>query len=372
MRSRPIRDTNGGTGTPGFLASQGPGDYDLPGRGGVNEWRQNYFNGPWFATADVELVNGQATLPLRISDDAVPDGNDTVVWTIDADAPFGFSQKTYRFNENEANNQNNGIVPIKLSSDSQIKTVTITIENNNSVFNSIVGDATNNSLYGGNGNDAVYAKAGNDYVNGWKGNDRLNGGAGNDTLLGDFGNDYLNGGAGNDKLYGQVGNDVLDGSTGNDSLYGAAGNDILLGWDGNDTLRGSNGDDILKGQVGNDWLAGDFGNDRLTGGVGVDKFVFYSASEGIDTLIDFSQQEDDKLVVSASGFNGGLAIGDLLPKQFTIGSAAADTSDRFIYDSSAGGLFYDRDGIGGYYGQQQIAILAPGLSLSSGGFSVIA
>lgn len=357
--------------TPGFLANQGPGDYDVPGRGEINKWFQNYFEGPWFATADVELVNGQATLPLRIFDDAVSDGSKTIEWTIDADAPFGFSQKTYHFNETEANNQNNGIVPIQLSSDSKIKTATIVIENNNSVFNPITGSNGNNSLDGGNGNDVIHAKAGNDYVNGHKGNDRLYGEAGNDTLVGDLGNDYLNGGDGNDKLYGKAGNDVLDGGKGNDRLYGSAGNDVLLGWDGNDALRGSDGDDILKGQAGNDWLSGGSGNDRLTGNAGVDQFVLSTPLEGIDTLLDFNKQEGDKLLASKSGFGGGLAIGNLLPKQFTIDSAAADASDRFIYNSSAGKLYFDRDGVGGQ-AQQQIAILAPDLSLSSSDFSVIA
>jgi len=39
--------------------------------------------------------------------------------------------------------------------------------------------------------------------------------------------------------------------------------------------------------------------------------------------------------------------------QFKLGTAAGDTSDRFIYDKSTGTLFFDSDGIGG--GQVQFA-----------------
>lgn len=63
-------DTGIGIATPSLLASQETGDYDVPGQGGVNEWQQNIFGEPWFATADIEFVNGQASVPLRIIDDA--------------------------------------------------------------------------------------------------------------------------------------------------------------------------------------------------------------------------------------------------------------------------------------------------------------
>lgn len=319
-----VTDTRGGIGTVIFLATQGTGDYDVPGEGSVNEWQQN-FVGSWFAEADVEFVDGQASIPLRLLNDNVVDGNDTIVWKISDSASFGFSQKTYTFSEDDANNQNNGIVRIKLSLESSIKTATIIIEDSKSVFNPINGNAANNSLYGGNGNDIIYAKAGNDYVNGQRGNDRLYGEAGNDSLLGASGNDYLNGGSGKDKLYGEAGNDNLDGLTGNDSLDGGIGADILLGYDGNDYLNGSNGNDLLKGQAGNDTLIGGSGRDRLTGGAGADKFVFDSPSEGIDTIPDFKHSEGDKIQVSASGFG-----------------IRQDQYDKFTFNRSTGALFFEQ------------------------------
>ena len=331
----PVRDdTIGATASPIFLASQGPGDYDLPGQGRVNEWKQNYGQ-TWSATANIQFINGKASLPLRIFDDAVVDGNDTIKWTIGNSDSFGFSKQTYTFSEDDAYNQNNGIVRIDLSPNSTIKTATITIKEATSVFTPIIGNANNNSLYGGDSNDRVYAKAGNDYVNGRNGNDHLYGEAGNDTLYGGFGKDYLNGGFDKDKLYGQDGNDTLDGLTGDDSLYGAAGDDILLGWDGKDYLSGGNGNDIIKGQAGNDTLAGGFGSDRLTGGSGSDKFVFSSASDKIDYIIDFNRWESDKIQVSASGF--GIGQGQY---------------DKFTYYSSTGALFFE---------QTQLASLQPNL-----------
>lgn len=319
-----VIDTGTSIGTPQFLSSsENLADYDVPANGGVNDWQQN-FDDPWFATADVEFVDGQASIPLQILNDSVADGNDTIVWTISDTAPFGFSQQTYIFSESDANNENNGIVPIELSLDSSIKTATIIIEDSNSVFTSLSGTAANDSLSGGDGNDVVYAKAGNDDLNGRKGNDNLYGEAGNDNLRGYSGNDYLNGGYGKDKLYGEASKDILEGLTGDDSLYGGAGNDNLLGYSGNDFLNGGNGNDILKGEAGDDTLVGSSGSDRHTGGNGADTFVFYSPLEGIDTITDFNSSEGDKIQVAASGF--GIAQG-----QF----------DKFMYNSSTGTLFFE-------------------------------
>jgi Ca2+-binding RTX toxin-like protein len=330
-----VIDTGSATATPSLIASQGTGDYDVPGQGGVNEWQQNIFGEPWFATADVEFVGGKASIPIRIIDDAEADGNKTIEWTISDSAAFGFSQETYIFNEDDANNENNGVVSVDLSLNSTIKTATIIIEDSTTDFNPITGNAANNSLYGGDGNDIVYAKAGNDNVDGRKGNDHLYGEAGNDTLLGKLGNDYLNAGGGKDKLYGEAGNDVLEGLTGNDSIYGGTGNDILLGYEDNDYLNGGNGNDIIKGQAGNDTFIGGSGNDRLTGRAGADTFVFYSPSDGIDTIRDFNRSDSDKIQVSASGF--GIGQGQY---------------DKFRYDSSTGALFFE---------ETQLARLQPDL-----------
>lgn len=53
------------------------------------------------------------------------------------------------------------------------------------------------------------------------------------------------------------------------------------------------------------------------------------------------------------------------------GDGGTDASDRFIYNPSTGGLFFDVDGVGGL-GQTQFASLSKGLNLTSNDFSIIA
>jgi Ca2+-binding RTX toxin-like protein len=201
----------------------------------------------------------------------------------------------------------------------------------NSLDNVITGSSSNNQLYDNAG--------GNDSLIGGAGNDTIDSGAGNDTILGGEGNDLLDGWAGNDLLDGGDGDDLID-----DTINGGAGNDTLIGGAGNDTFR-----------LG-------AGNNILTGGTGADKFTFYSSTQGIDTITDFRLQEGDKLVVSASGFGGGLQVGALAWNQFIIGSAATTAAHRFIYNPSTGAMFFDADGTGST-AQVQIATLSPNLPL---------
>jgi predicted outer membrane repeat protein len=79
---------------------------------------------------------------------------------------------------------------------------------------------------------------------------------------------------------------------GNNTLIGTAGDDILDGGVGKDTLQGAEGNDQLLGGSGNDILIGDAGNDTLIGGQGKDRFVYQNLTEGIDTIQDFSRQQD--------------------------------------------------------------------------------
>ncbi|MGK7890981.1 MAG: hypothetical protein AB4042_16755, partial [Leptolyngbyaceae cyanobacterium] len=123
-------------------------------------------------------------------------------------------------------------------------------------------------------------------------------------------------------------------------------NDIINTQDGNDILRGLAGNDILRGGDGNDILVGGDGNDQLTGGSGADRFQFDTITEGIDTIKDFDRTESDRLVLSTNGFNSDLVTGILNESQFSVGSAAVRESDRLIYNSSTGQIFFDPDGTG--------------------------
>ncbi|MEH2290652.1 MAG: calcium-binding protein [Nostoc sp.] len=288
----------------------------------------------------------------------------------------------------------------------------------------LVGSTGNDTLRSGNGNDTIDGGAGEDLldISFSKGNHLLNGGDGNDSLQAqsniydEFGNyvgssasgdNTLNGGAGNDTLdiYGSADDNLLDGGDGNDSLraintsgnntliggvgddtldvYGSSAN-ILNGGDGNDsliasgaignnTLEGGSGDDTLRGGSGDAIIIGGKGNDRLFGEGGIDTFVFNSFDEGLDLIRDFgANNEPNELIqVSAAGFGGGLSAGVLQASQFTLGESATTSSQRFIYNSTTGALFFDQDGSAGAFTQVQFAGLSPGLSLTNNNFVVV-
>lgn len=124
---------------------------------------------------------------------------------------------------------------------------------------------------------------------------------------------------------------------GDDVLYGSGGNDVMFGGSGNDTLFGQNGNDVLYGGAG---------NDTLSGGNQADRFVFLASDNGgTDTITNFT----------ATGANADtLDISDLL-----INYNPA-TPSTFIHFTESGGntiVSVDRDGSGGSYGFQDVAIL---------------
>jgi Ca2+-binding RTX toxin-like protein len=141
----------------------------------------------------------------------------------------------------------------------------------------------------------------------------------------------------------------------------------IKGTDFNDTLNGGTGNDSLLGNTGDDRLFGGSGSDTLAGGQGRDSLVFGRPSEGIDTITDFSVN-DDTLVFSAS-FDAGLVAGSVTSQMFRIGTAATTNEHRFIYNAGSGDLFYDSDGVGANE-QIKIAALETNLSLTNNNFLV--
>ncbi|MGI0482621.1 hypothetical protein ACN4EE_17780 [Geminocystis sp. CENA526] len=269
----------------------------------------------------------------------------------------------------------------------------------------LLGDVYNNNLVGTTGNDTIQGLAGNDTLQGLNGNDLLEGGIGADSIIGGIGTDTLNGGAGADTMRGGLGNDtyyvdntgdrvvenadsgidtvrstitytlgnnlenlILEGTaningtgnTLNNSITGNSSNNILNGGDGNDTLIGGNG---------NDTIIGGAGNDSLTGGSGNDFFRFNSPSEGIDRITDFNVV-DDTILISRSGFGGGLPLGELSANRFRIGSSASTPDHRFFYNTNNGGLFFDVDG-NGATSAVRIATLNTGLAMTNADIVVI-
>jgi Ca2+-binding RTX toxin-like protein len=147
-----------------------------------------------------------------------------------------------------------------------------------------------------------------------------------------------------------VGSDDIDGTGNNlaNFLFGNAGSNLLRGGTGRDDLDGWLGNDVLKGGADKDSLVGGQGQDKLAGGGGSDEFVFYDRSEGGDTITDFKNQSgnNDRFVIEASDFKGGLEVGRLSADAFqTSSDHAADKADtRFIFDTSDNTLWFDKNG----------------------------
>jgi serralysin len=222
------------------------------------------------------------------------------------------------------------------------------------------------------------------------------GGSGYDVMIGNIANNLLYGGDGNDYIYGAEGNDVIYGDAGADTMIGGTGNDIFVVDNTSDVVTetstiateidtvysavdyrlvmnveqlvlygtsdikgagnsldniivGNSGANVLDGGAGNDTLLGGYGNDYLFGGYGADWFYFANKTEGGDTIGDFAVGTD-KIGISAAGFGGGLISGSTVnASQFltvTTGATAITSSQRFIYNSTFGELFFDADGYG--------------------------
>jgi Ca2+-binding RTX toxin-like protein len=208
----------------------------------------------------------------------------------------------------------------------------------------------------GSGNELdneIRGNAGHNVLDGGSGADMLRGRAGDDTYLVDNVSDQVIEAASegvdtviasvNFTLRDQVNNLIL---SGRDSLNGTGNSQ-------NNILTGNAGDNQLDGRAGNDLLVGLLGDDVLSGGVGADRFVLNRAREGVDQVVDFSQQQGDRVVVTADAFPG-LSIGRLGRDQFVAAATAQDAEDRFVYRRQTGELFYDADGRGGV-GQVKIA-----------------
>lgn len=184
----------------------------------------------------------------------------------------------------------------------------------------------------------------------------------------------INGTAANNTL---AGSNVLD-----DTINGLGGNDLLNGHGGNDQLDGGTGNDTILGGDGNDVLIGGLGADVLTGGAGADRFIFdvqpitttlsrfrLVQTSNADTITDFDVFNDT--MVFARSVYSALGVGSTLAADaFAIGTAATTATQRLIYNSATGGLFYDADG-NAAGAAQQVATLSTNLALTVDDFLII-
>ena len=144
-----------------------------------------------------------------------------------------------------------------------------------------------------------------------------------------------------------------------------------------ENIKGTDFEDRLTGNSENNILTGGDGSDTLTGGGGADSFIYNNPNQGSDFIADFSI--DDRFIISASGFEGGLVAGvDLSETEASTGvfvSSSAPTSlgnsANFLYENDTGILSYDRDGSGSAVAST-IAVLPDLPELSSEQFTIVA
>ncbi|TIW17507.1 MAG: glycosyl hydrolase family protein [Mesorhizobium sp.] len=132
-------------------------------------------------------------------------------------------------------------------------------------------------------------------------------------------------------------------------------------------LTGNESAQTIQGNAGANVINGRGGADKLSGFGGNDTFVFNSAlgNGNVDRITDFNQ---DKIHLDDAIF-AGLHLGGLPSAAFFAGTAAHDSSDHIIYNSTTGSLSFDSDGAGGA-SQTQFATLSPHLSLTAASFYV--
>ena len=208
----------------------------------------------------------------------------------------------------------------------------------------------------------------------------------------------------------------LTGNAANNVLNGRAGADVMVGQDGDDTyFVDSEGDEVIEepnegidtvsssitytlganvqrlvllgtsaingfgnglanqitGNTASNVLSGGRGNDRLTGRDGRDTFLFPAPLDGstnVDRVLDFNVV-DDTIRLNGAVFTAFATNGALSEAMFRSGAAAADSSDRILYDPANGNVRYDADGTGPT-GAVRFAVVPAGLAMTSADFVV--
>jgi Ca2+-binding RTX toxin-like protein len=229
---------------------------------------------------------------------------------------------------------------------------------------------TNNAGHGAinlTGNALVQSILGNAGVN------RLSdgGGAGADSLTGLAGNDvYIIGNSHTTIIEGALGG-TADRVTTSVSFTLAADDHIEFlsttnrAGTGAMALGGNTLAQTILGNDGADRIDGGAGADTLSGFGGADRFAFSTALTlaNIDRITDFNVPADT-IVLDHTLF--GLPAGRTLATTAFYKSAAGlahDASDRIIYDTDSGALFYDSNGTA-LGGRHQFATLAAHLALT--------
>ncbi len=126
---------------------------------------------------------------------------------------------------------------------------------------------------------------------------------------------------------------------------------------------GNSGNNYIDGVFGADFFNGRGGLDTLRGLGGGSTYVFDSAigAGNLATIVSYAHGQDhfnlDNAIFTQVGLEGGLDA-----FTFVNGTAALDSNDRIIFDSTTGNVSYDADGVGG----AAAVVFATILNLSGG------
>jgi Ca2+-binding RTX toxin-like protein len=138
-------------------------------------------------------------------------------------------------------------------------------------------------------------------------------------------------------------------------------------------LRGNALAQNVQGNNGTNILNGGGGSDTLTGFAGADTFAFNSGlgASNVDVITDYSVVADRIMLENAIFI--GLGAGPLLATAFSssIDGIATDASDRIMYETDTGFLWYDQDGDAGGFARIRFADLAGSLAMTAGEFVVV-
>jgi len=145
---------------------------------------------------------------------------------------------------------------------------------------------------------------------------------------------------------------------------------VLLG-SANINGTGNSGNNNLTGNAANNVLNGLAGNDILMGAAGQDTFAFSTSlgATNIDRILDFNVA-DDQILLGASTFSA-IGAGVLAATAFIANTTglAQDASDRIIYETDSGAIWYDSDGLGGV-AAVQFATVTANLGITNADFFV--
>ncbi|RMI03491.1 calcium-binding protein (plasmid) [Sinorhizobium meliloti] len=238
------------------------------------------------------------------------------------------------------------------------------------------------SITGNSSANFLRAFAGADTLNGATGADVMRGGAGDDTYYVDNGGDIVDenadSGAGIDTVRSGISFSIANttaakGSVENLQLIGTGAingtgnalNNVLIGNNAANTLNGDAGDDLINGGLGNDTLIGSTGLDTFSFSTGL------NATTNVDTINGFSVAEDTVKLENGI-FTAIVGTGVLTAAQFVASAAGAavDASDRIIYETDTGKLFYDNNG-NAAGGSVHFATVSANLALTSADFFVV-